>query len=121
LWAHACFEAFIAAAGCAAYHEFNFSPSGQWAGYVFSGYRERDPTAKPLPAPRLSWRQSASLLELEAGLPAGALPLGGRLQLGFCAVIEAADGQLSYWALRHPAERPDFHHRLAFALELART
>jgi hypothetical protein len=33
-------------------------------------------------------------------------------------VIEAADGSLSYWALRHPPGKPDFHHRDAFALEL---
>jgi hypothetical protein len=26
-------------------------------------------------------------------------------------VLETLDGQLSYWALHHPAERPDFHHR----------
>ena len=31
--------------------------------------------------------------------------------IGLTAVIETADGQLSYWALQHPAARPDFHHR----------
>jgi len=39
LWEHTCFEVFIAAAGKANYHEFNFSPSGQWAAYAFSDYR----------------------------------------------------------------------------------
>lgn len=32
------------------------------------------------------------------------------LRLALCAVIEASDGSLSYWALAHPADRPDFHH-----------
>jgi len=35
------------------------------------------------------------------------------------AVIEATDGSLSYWALEHPADKPDFHHPDSFALELA--
>jgi hypothetical protein len=33
-------------------------------------------------------------------------------------VIESADGSISYWALRHPAGRPDFHHLDGFALLL---
>ena len=43
---------------------------------------------------------------------------GEALQLGLAAVIESADGALSYWALRHPPGEPDFHHRDAFALAL---
>ena len=34
------------------------------------------------------------------------------------AVVEEADGRLSYWALRHPPGRPDLHHADAFALRL---
>ena len=34
------------------------------------------------------------------------------------AVVEETDGRLSYWALTHPAERPDFHHRDGFVLVL---
>jgi len=40
LWRHTCFEAFIAIEGEAAYHEFNFAPSGQWAAYELRGYRD---------------------------------------------------------------------------------
>jgi hypothetical protein len=32
--------------------------------------------------------------------------------------VEDVDGILSYWALRHPAGKPDFHHTDAFALQL---
>ena len=42
----------------------------------------------------------------------------GKLKLGLSAVIEGADGGLSYWALRHPPGKPDFHHPEAFVLEL---
>jgi hypothetical protein len=40
------------------------------------------------------------------------------LRLGLSAVIESCNGSLSYWALRHPAGKPDFHHADAFALGL---
>ena len=30
LWQHTCCEAFIARMGLPGYHEFNFSPSGEW-------------------------------------------------------------------------------------------
>ena len=40
LWQHTCFEAFIRPAGGAAYREFNFAPSTQWAAYGFSSTRE---------------------------------------------------------------------------------
>src|ERR1700733_5142479 len=40
LWKHTCFEAFIASADGPGYHEFNFSPSHDWAIYRFSAYRE---------------------------------------------------------------------------------
>jgi hypothetical protein len=39
-------------------------------------------------------------------------------QIGLTAVIETATGEKSYWALHHPAEKPDFHHRGGFALSL---
>src|SRR5436190_483878 len=39
LWRHTCFEAFVRASSGAAYYEFNFAPSTQWAAYRFSGYR----------------------------------------------------------------------------------
>jgi len=35
------------------------------------------------------------------------------------AVVECVDGALSYWALRHAAGKPDFHHPDTFALEIA--
>ncbi len=113
LWQHTCCEAFVARAGMPAYHEFNFSLSGDWAAYAFTDYRE----GKPIEAadPGIVVRVSAQALELNAALD---LP-GGSLLLGLSAVIEERDGTLSYWALRHAPGKPDFHHREGFALELA--
>lgn len=43
LWKHSCFELFVTTANAAAYHEFNFSFSAQWAAYAFSDYPMRQP------------------------------------------------------------------------------
>jgi hypothetical protein len=124
LWEHTCFEAFVAVAGETAYLEFNFSPSGQWAAYHFSAYRQPDPSQMLPLAPRISAHLSAGRLDLLATVPCAALPpafASAPLQIGLSAVIESCDtvdDHRSYWALRHPAERPDFHLRQGFALEL---
>lgn len=119
LWAHTCFEVFLTRGEGAAYREYNFSPSGQWAAYAFAAYRQRDAAIPALPAPTLAWNREAGELALKVTLPAVALPPGdGALYLALTTVVEQADGTLSYWALRHPAGKPDFHHRDGFALIL---
>jgi hypothetical protein len=65
--------------------------------------------------PGIAVRKQAQRLELSAGV---ALEHAGKVALGLAAVIEEQDGALSYWALRHPAGTPDFHHPEAFALAL---
>lgn len=115
LWQHTCFEAFVGAAGSAAYREFNFSPSGQWAAYRFSAERARDPAAESADQPPvITCERAAKALNLSVWVPAALLPPledPAPLKIGLNAVIETRDGQLSYWALHHPrAERPDFHH-----------
>jgi hypothetical protein len=114
LWRHTCFEAFIATASGSLYHEFNFSPSGEWAAYAFSAYRERSTAALSID-PRIAVRPAVNTLDLEATLPRAALPPGDQLLLGLCAVIEDRSGRMSCWALRHPPGKPDFHERASFA------
>jgi len=120
LWEYTCFEAFIAVEGEAGYHEFNFSPSGQWAAYAFSDYRVRSIRTTWQP-PFISLANTNKHLLLEAVISAADLPqniAGKPFQLGLTAVIEATDGSRSYWALRHPVTRPDFHHRAGFILSI---
>ncbi len=120
LWQHTCFEAFIAMDGQAAYHEFNFAPSGEWAVYAFSGYRNGSLLANEAMRPNIAVRCTDSRLELDSLVRLDSLsaihPLAS-VRVGLSAVIEASDG-LSYWALRHPADKPDFHHADGFALML---
>ena len=118
LWQHTCLEAFIASEDEAAYREFNFSPSGQWAAYRFASERVRASDGVE-GQPSLQFAMSASQLVLTAHLPWSALPRSATLCIGLSAVIEESSGQLSYWALQHPCGRPDFHHPAGRALRLA--
>lgn len=125
LWRHTCCEAFVAAHGAPAYREFNFSPAGVWAAYAFSAYRQ---AAGELPATPPAIRvarddgrdgEEAASLCLVATVAADCLPPAREgLDIGLSMVVEAGDGTLSYRALRHCAERPDFHLRDSFALFL---
>jgi hypothetical protein len=121
LWKHTCFEAFIANAGASAYHEFNLSPSGDWAAYRFSAYRQGRSPAQLAAAPQIAMHRDDSRLQFHCSLawpPDAARRERGPLRVALAAVIEAVDGSLSYWAVRHAPGKPDFHHPEAFALEL---
>ncbi len=118
LWRHTCFEAFIATPGSAAYCELNFSPSGEWAAYAFTGYRAGRALLEMPAPPQADWELGQRLLELSVILdPAALLRDAGPLRLGASAVLEAQSGTISYWALRHPAGQPDFHHPESFVWE----
>ena len=111
LWATTCFEAFVKTPN--GYLEFNLSPSGRWASYRFDGYRQA--MANALEAVVVAGLDGAAdMVALEGTVP---LPLGAS-HLGLSAVVEAKDGSISYWALAHPSDTPDFHHPDSFTLEL---
>lgn len=125
LWQHTCCELFIARGGQPGYYEFNFAPSGEWAAYKFDHYRERTPPADGVNAadldPEIMVRALAEKLELNVLIHLERLspaPAVATLSLALSAVIEDRDGSFSYWALKHPPGKPDFHHPDAFALEL---
>jgi hypothetical protein len=118
LWAHTCFEAFIGLPESPGYLELNFSPSGQWAAYRFDSYRHGMTPALEA-APRLTLRRLPEALELQAEVQLGGSETARRrLRIALSTVVEDREGRLSYWAVRHPAGRPDFHHPEGFALAL---
>jgi hypothetical protein len=121
LWRHTCLEAFIRQNGSPAYCEFNFAPSMAWAAYRFTGYREGMAPLDHSWMPQTSLRPLDSGLELHAVIRLGdieSLRGAARLLLAASAVIEESDGRISYWSIRHPAGKPDFHHHDSFALEI---
>jgi hypothetical protein len=116
LWRHTCFEAFLHARAGTAYHEINASPSTEWAVYSFDDYRQGMAAPANVPAPTIHIARSARELVLDVRVDLKVLPPSRALALA--AVIEDDSGSLSYWALKHPAAKPDFHHAGGFALEL---
>lgn len=114
LWRTTCLEAFIRQPGESRYREYNFSPNGAWACYAFSEYRgaAQSPDCE---APDIQCCMTDNELLLDVRLADIAT---GPLQLGLSAVVEDLAGQLSYWALHHPAEKPDFHDAAGFVLTL---
>jgi len=95
-----------------AYREFNFSPSGEWATYAFPLYRAAASDGPEVQSVLV--RRDAEKLELDATIPAPE----GDLAIAISAVVESKAGAFSYWALKHPAGKPDFHHPESFILEL---
>jgi hypothetical protein len=117
LWRHTCMELFVGLVPAGPYLEFNLAATGQWAAYRFSGYRSGMAPLTGIRAPRIELRTQSDRLLLSADVE---LPrdLTGDLRLGITAVVEDAQGQLGYWALRHAGERPDFHHPDSFGFEI---
>ena len=121
LWEHTCFEVFVSRPRTARYHELNFAPSGAWAVYGFERYRTRAPLADAPVDPQIVVRRCASDVELGASIRLDTLAAEyshAPLVLALSAVIEDGEGGLSYWALAHPAGKPDFHHAHGFALKV---
>lgn len=118
LWQHTCFEAFFMAEGMAGYIEFNFAPNGDWAAYQFAAYRQGGQDLET-PAPKIETWQTEDGLSICVAL--AELPVAmksGNVHVGPSAVIETRAGTKSYWALHHPANKPDFHDIENFKLSL---
>lgn len=102
------------------YMEVNLSPSTAWAAYTFETYRG-EPGLPAIDAPPIDVDRKADLLRLTTAIDLSGIDLlnGGNMRMAnLTAVIEEVDGTKSYWALRHPPGKPDFHHPDCFALEL---
>ncbi len=115
LWRNTCFEVFSKGIDATCYDELNLSPSGEWATYGFLSYREGMDRLRTAP-PDIQLSADAHRLQLIAR--AALSNFGPPWQIGLSAVIEEVDGTKSYWALRHPPGKPDFHHPDCFALTL---
>ena len=122
LWRHTCLELFAQREGAIDYLEFNFSPSGDWAVYRFDEYRRGQSHGEQSAVGIASHALGPGQLRIQvcAQLPAAAQRSAGeaRWRFGLAAVIEADDGTLGYWALRHGGAKPDFHSAESFCVAL---
>ena len=121
LWKHTCFEVFVRQSDGDGYLEFNLSPTGEWAAYVFDSYRAgmADVGAiKRVPiGTRLMDRYFTLKAEIDLSSVKG-LAADRPWTVAVTSVIEAVDGTKSYWALAHPQGKADFHHADGFVLNL---
>ena len=115
LWKTTCFEAFLRALGKKAYREWNFAPSGEWAAYDFTAYRDGRSNAE-VAQPYLRLEDNFTWWAFGATI---SVPAGGAWEFGLSAVLEESAGTKSYWALAHPeGYKPDFHDAASFAAHL---
>jgi hypothetical protein len=116
LWERTCFECFIREPGSKRYHEFNLSPSTEWAHYEFDDYRSGRADSE-MPGPVVKAFAAPHRFELSTRIW---IPELGKAdwRVGISAIVEERGGRKSYWALAHPPGEPDFHHPDCFALEL---
>lgn len=119
LWRQTCFELFFGPSADSGYHEVNLSPAGHWNVYAFDDYRQnRRPEGAVGPLAFTVAREEKSLaVVLELPLTSFHPP-ETTLRVGLAAVLADPAGTLSFWALAHAGDRPDFHRRENFAITI---
>ncbi|MUG99112.1 hypothetical protein F7734_45215 [Scytonema sp. UIC 10036] len=118
LWQNTCFEFFLGIENSDRYWEFNLSPSGDWNVYRFDSYRhqmqeETAFTSLPFSIQYLS-DGLALVLSVDLNL---IISTDVALKVGISTVIKHKDGFVTYWALTHQGDEPDFHRRDSFTIE----
>ena len=115
LWLHTCFEAFLARPGDAEYWELNASPNGDWNLYRFSDYRTGGSAEPQVSVPGVTFTRDrfgcrcSIEMELQPWWRHAEIP-----EFGLTMVVEDKSSNLSYWAISHPGNQPDFHDRRGF-------
>jgi hypothetical protein len=106
---------FLRVPGDDRYREWNFAPSGEWAAYDFTAYRDGRSDAEVAP-PYIRVEDNMTWWALGATI---AVDAETSWALGLSAILEEKDGTKSYWAIAHPpGDRPDFHDPACFAAHL---
>jgi hypothetical protein len=110
LWEHTCFEIFLGQHGMQDYREFNLSPAGDWNVYSFSGYRqgikpEMHFNTLPFDVEIVSDQE----LKLAVTIDLKILQDYSVIDVGLSAVLEQVNGVITWWAIDHQEDVPDFH------------
>lgn len=119
LWKGSCFECFVQAVGHDDYHEINLAPNGDWNVYHFTKYR-----AGMVEESAIDRIESTCLVEREGATIRCSVPLDNCypvtscMQVGISCVLLHRSGTPSYWALKHPGLKPDFHDSRSFCIRL---
>lgn len=117
LWQATCLEMFWAEEGEKNYWELNVAPNGAWNVYAFTDYRAGMQREERIQEPLVKIQHTPDSFALTVELGIGSLHAEhASLRVGISGVLKHRDARLSYWALAHPAEKPDFHAPQSFLL-----
>ena len=116
LWQRSCFEIFLKVPGEEGYQEYNFSPSGAWAAYGFSGRRAGMWDLDRSQAPLITCGIIENAFVVDVTLVNALTIPDAPMLVGISTIIEEKSGAFSYWAIAHPQGTADFHHSDCFAL-----
>lgn len=119
LWKKTCFECFVQCVGSEDYYEVNLSPGGAWNVYHFDAYRTGMTEEQGVLAVGATTSTAVDQVVLQCRIPCPCLLKGdASINVGVSCVLLHKTGALSYWALEHPGDKPDFHDPGSFRIQL---
>lgn len=129
LWARTCFELFMRSPETPWYWEWNFCPSGAWNFFAMRAPRRHE---QPFCAGNagiegLHWvRPDERTACLFVKLSPPPSPLAEtlwyspeKLHVSPTVILKPTAGANTYWALKHPTDKPDFHRADLYSEPLA--
>lgn len=117
LWETTCFEMFLGSENSPDYWEFNLSPAGHWNIYHFDDYRQGMEPLYVFESLPFAVKYQGDRLQLFLEFDLDKILPQQQIKVSITTVIKFKTGEITYWALKHCGEQPDFHLRDSFALE----
>ena len=114
LWKKTCFELFVSPGQkSSAYQEVNLSPAGAWNVYSFDServgmVRSQNLLGVPFSQVQFSVTEDSCVIHLDFSQVRTTEELSFRV--GMTAVLQIGP-EMTYWAMAHFKEKPDFHDR----------
>lgn len=117
LWEETCFEFFIAGDSEQKYFEFNFSPDTSWDAYQFEHYRQKAQLQELIEVPQFDFykTENSNLFKMVCRIQGPqSIAVQNNYDYSVTTVLKNKNGEVSYWALKHAGDKPDFHLRDSF-------
>ncbi len=118
LWESTCFECFIKNPNGESYYEFNFSPDGHWNCFYFEipgkDLIECNNIALPTTESNLDDENFRFSIEINTESMKDGFWSSKEMEFGLTTVIEDERNNLSFWAIEHHDDRPNFHNFSSF-------
>ncbi len=116
LWEKTCFELFIKNKNDQ-YMEFNFSPVFEWNAFFFNKKGDALKEFEKVSAVKIDILHSMEVFKVIVEIKKKDFPddfFTLDMSAGLTTVLKERNGRLSYWALSHEDQRPNFHDFRSF-------